>query len=375
MVLQITHKEMKSIIREYFKSKIALYISGRFGIGKSSGYKAEAKKIAEDRNRTHVEWNDLSEENKLKLFDNPKKWFVVFDIRLSEYSPDDIKGLPMFLSNQRAIDYKIPLWALYMELEDSEGILCFDEINLSVPLVMSSVYKIVYDRVVNQSKISGGWFILMCGNTAEDRAYTYDIPPPLFDRCGQVELGVPNLEDWVEWAIENKIDPRIIGFINFKPSSLWAVNYEDSQKFTTPRGWERLNTLVKDFKNVDETFELLCCSSIGEGIARDFIAFCKIQEKFKLEDLIKDPQKIKGINDISVKYFLSCAVAEKYGNKIIDFKKVMEISHVFDEIKNAEFVTLLWKLSNTYSKDFPTNFYECKGEDNKLVEKYGEYII
>jgi len=374
MVLPVTHKELKEVIRGYWKSKISLFISGRFGIGKSAVCKDEAKVIAKEQGREFVEWNKLTESEKLALFDNPAKFSVYIDIRLSEYSPDDIKGLPMFLSNQRAIEFKIPLWALYLEHTDSDGFLIFDEINLSVPLVMSSVYKIVYDRVINQSRINKNWFIVMCGNTSEDKAYTYDIAPPLLDRCGQVELKIPVLENWVEWAISKHIDTRIIGFLNFKTSNLWKVDYKDNQKFTTPRGWERLDCLINDTP-VSEEFELLCCSAIGEGIAREFIAFCKIQEKFKLDDLIKNPKGLKAVEDISVKYFLVSAVAEKYGDKKLDFAKLMEISRVLDEIKNAEFVALLWKMSRNYSKDFNKEFLNCKGNDDKLVEKYGKYII
>jgi len=373
--LPVTHRELKEIIRGYHKSKISLLIKGRFGIGKSAVCKDEAKAIAVEQGREFLEWNKLSETEKLSLFDNPKKYSVYIDIRLSEYSPDDIKGLPMFLSNQRAIEFKIPLWALYLELQDSDGFLIFDEINLSVPLVMSSVYKIVYDRTINQSKINPNWFIVMCGNTSEDRAYTYDIAPPLLDRCGEVELKVPVLDDWVEWAISKKIDTRIIGFLNFKYSNLWKVDFNDNQKFTTPRGWERLDCLIKEI-NVSDTFELLCGSSIGEGVAREFIAFCKIQEKFRLEDLIKNPKEIENIKDISIKYFLVSAVAERYGDKKLTFNKVMEISEVLDKIKNAEFVALLWKMSSNYSKGlFKKDFLNSKGDDEKLIEKYGKYLI
>ena len=118
------------------------------------------------------------------------------------------------------------------------------------------------------------------------------LPAPLKDRGGEVELSVPSVEDWTkDFAIPNKIDGRIIGYLNFKPSSLRKVDFEDNQKFVTPRGWERVNQLIKDVKGYSN-LNLICKSAIGEGIAHEFISFCKIQEKMKLEEVIKNPKKI-----------------------------------------------------------------------------------
>ena len=119
---------------------------------------------------------------------------------------------------------------------------------------------------------------------------------------------------------------------------------------------------------------MISCSAIGEGTAREFIAFCKIQEKFKLEEIIKNPKKIEKIQNIAVKYFLVSVVAEKYKDKKVDFEKVMEISVVLDDIKNAEFVALLWRLSSSYTENFKKDFLKSKIHD-KFIEKYGKFLI
>jgi hypothetical protein len=160
--------------------------------------------------------------------------------------------------------------------------------------------------------------------------------------------------------------------VNFKPSTLHKVDFKDNQKYTTERGWgERLSRLIKDVKGWD-LLELLCCSAIGEGIAKEFVAFCKIQEKLKLDELIKKPEKIKEIEDISIKYFLVSAIAEKYKDEKIDFAKIMEVSKVLDSIGNVEFVALLWRLCSNYTDKFRDDFMDSK--DDKFIEKYGRYI-
>ena len=245
---------------------------------------------------------------------------------------------------------------------------------MATPLVISSVYKIIYDRIVNDSPINENWGIVGAGNREEDMAFTHTLPAPVRDRGGEVELVSPHIDDWTIWASQNGVDSRIIGFLNFKTRSMNQVDFGDNQKFTTVRGWERVSRLIEGEK-LGRRFEMICSSAIGEGIAKEFIAFCKIQEKLNLEDMIKNPKKIKEIDgkDISIKYFLVSAFAEKYKDKKIKFDTIMEASKVFDDLDNSEFVALLWRLSSGWSKDFKKDFLASK--ETKFIEKYGKYLI
>ena len=213
------------------------------------------------------------------MFKNPSKYFVFIDIRLSEFDPSDIKGLPSLNGND-TIEWKIPKWAKLITLKENDGILFFDEINLAPPLVQSSVYKIIYDRIIVESKINDNVLIIGAGNLSSDKAHTHEIPAPLRDRGSEVELKVPIVDDWIiNFAIPNSIDSRIIAFLQYKESYLHKVDFKDNQKFVTPRGWERVSILIKEKTDLG-LIELLTCSAIGEGIAREFIAFLKIQNNF-----------------------------------------------------------------------------------------------
>jgi hypothetical protein len=377
MVLKVNHIELNSLLKEYYERKLALFIFGAFGIGKSFAVRDTAKEIAKSKGKEFVEWNKLDKKKKQEVYEYCEKYFVLIDERLSEYDSSDIKGLPNFKEGKDTLDWKVPFWCKLLTKEDGDGVVFFDEINLATPLVISSVYKIIYDRVVGEERVSKNWFILGAGNREEDRAFTHSLPAPVKDRGGEVELVSPSVEDWTEWATSNDVESRIIGFVNFKPSCLYKVDFDDGQKFTTTRGWERLSRLIKD-KKVDNIFELLSCSAIGEGVAREFIAFCKLKDKFNIEDILKNPKKLKDIDDISVKYFLISSLSERYMKKEkgLGFDKVMEVSKVLDEIGNAEFVALLWKLCSSYTKEtkqFHNDF--LKSNESKLIDKYGKYII
>ena len=381
MVRKINHEELKKLIGVYYKNKLALYVRGTFGIGKSQTITDEAKKLAKERKREFIDWNRVSKENKQKVYENPENYFVLIDVRLSEYDSSDIKGLPDFISNgdkkeaREFIEWRSPFFAKLIAKKDSDGILFFDEINNSTPLVMMSCYKIILDRVINDEKVSGDWLIIGAGNLDTDRAFIHTLPAPLQDRFGESELKVPTIDEWTNnYAIPKRIDGRIIGFLNFEPSNLHKVDFKDNQKFVTPRGWERLNTLIKGVKDY-KTMSLVSQTALGEGTATKFVAFCKIQEKFKLDEFIKNPEKIEKLTDeeTDVKYFLITSLAEKYRDKKENFNTIIKVSKVFEKMKNQEFCALLWRMCLGYAGDkFKQDFLKCK--ENALIERFGKLI-
>lgn len=376
---QVTHEELSLILPQYYDKRIALFVMGRFGIGKSNVVNDVANKLATGKQRKYVNWNKISKQEKLNVFNNPKEYFVMIDIRLSEYDSSDIKGLPIFMKKEsendippEAIEFKVPFWALLMTKKESAGMLFFDEINLSPPLVMSSCYKILYDRIINDMAIEGEWGIIGAGNLDEDRAYTNQMSPPLKDRAGEVELVGANADKWTGWAIEHGIDTRIIGFLNFKQLALYKVDFNDKQKFTTHRGWERVSNLTKGVEDF-RLLELLSCSAISEGIAKEYVAWCKISQQIDMPSIIANPEKIKAIEDISIKWFINTAVAEQYANGKVKFDRVMAITKVLDEIDNVELVAYLWKLCFGLTPNFRKEF--LKNLDDELVKKYTKYLI
>lgn len=374
MVRQVNHKELNILVKEYYKAKIPLIVYGRFGIGKSVAIKDTAKELSEKQGRKFVEWNRINEDEKHNILENPKDFFVFIDIRLSEYDSSDIKGLPEFNSGKKSIDFKVPIWALLMEQENSDGILFFDEISLAPPLVISSCYKILHDRIINNSRINKNWGILSATNTDEDNAYTHTLASPLKDRCGEVTLVGASADNWTEWALKNEINSRIIAFINFKSSYLWKVDFNDTQKYATYRAWERVNTLIKDISLNDyDTLQLISSSAICEGIATEFVAFCKISEQVDLKEIVKNPSKLKEIEDIGIRYFIISGIADMYREDKVNMDKIMEISRELDKLNHNEFVALLWRICRAYKESFRKEF--LSKIDIKLAEKYATLMV
>lgn len=385
---QVNHEQLKQLINVYYEKKLALLVYGTFGIGKSYSIREQSEQIAKDKKRKFVEWNRLTYEEKENVYTNVKQYFVLIDIRLSEYDSTDTKGLPNFKSDKESVEWKLPFWAKVLEKEESDGILFFDEINLAPQLVISSVYKIIYDRIIGESKIADEWSIIGAGNLDTDRAYTQELAPPVRDRGGEVELIGAEAKDWcTKWATKNGIDKRVIGYLLWRKSNIHVVNFEDNQKYTTYRGWERVSKLIKssesqDVKQTKEekskmytTMELVCSSAIGEGIAREFVAFCKIKDSVNLDAIIKDPTQLKTIDKIDVRYFILVSFAEKFKeNKDVNFNKIIKVTKVLDDLGQGEFIGMLWKLCTNYNKKAFETGILSKSKDT-LIDKYMEFII
>lgn len=370
-----THEQLKEIIKMYYKAKLSLFIAGTFGIGKSYVVADTSEEIGKSQSRTPVNWNKLSYEQRNEVLANPEKYFVLIDIRLSEYDSTDLRGLPDFYQDKSSIIWKSPFWTKALEHPKSAGILFFDEVNLAEQSTLKSCFKIFYDRQINEGSISPNWIVLSAGNLESDRSFVQELPYPLKDRVGEVQLLEGTHDSWINWAIAHGIDYRIIGFIQFSPSKLRVVNFDDNQKPTTERGWELLSVLIKDEEDYRK-LDLIVGTRIGEGVAREFLAFCKIKDVVQLDKIIANPEEFKKVNQIDMKYFVVSAIAEHYGkgNKV-DFKKLLDISSVLDEMASPEFITLMWRLSVKYN---PTKFrkdFQTKELDNPLRAKYNKFLM
>jgi hypothetical protein len=315
--------------------------------------------------RKYVKWNSLTYQERLDVLNNIKDYFILIDIRLSEYASDDIKGLPDFMKDVSNIIWKSPFWTKPLEHPDSAGILFFDEVNLSEQSTLKSCFKIFYDRQINEGIINDKWTIISAGNLESDRSFVQELPYPLKDRVGEAELLPPIYDKWINWALKNNIDFRIIGFINFSPSKLRVVDYNDNQKPTTERGWKMLSDLIKEEFDYDR-LSLLVPTRIGEGVAREFLAFCKLNDTIQLDKIIANPSELKNIEAIDMKYFIISAIAEHYSK---------DISQGLEESKSPEFITLMWRIASKYN---PTKFrkdYQTKELTNPLKNKYNKYLL
>ena len=262
---------------------------------------------------------------------------------------------------------------LILSEKEADGVLFFDEMNQSSPLVMASLFQIFLDRAIGEISLSNEVGIFSAGNRASvDRANVFEIPSPLKDRMSEVELVVPDINKWNDWALNNKVDGRIIGFLNWKPSRLYNVEKNSADKSSTPRGWYRCSNLIDGITDLEE-LELISSSAIGEATAIEFSAFIKLQRKVDIKDLLNNPEKIKEIKEIDLKYSLLSSANEYY--KLNKKKEVLEKIFRLCNYLEVEFGVLLLRMCKSIDEDFFRKGVREVGEGKQLIKDYAKFII
>jgi len=374
VLLEVNHKQLETFINKHYDTNLSLFIWGTTGIGKSESMEKKAADTAKEHKREFVKWNQTTKKEKKEISLHPEKYFVLMDIRLSQMDPSDLKGLPGMSDTGDTVDWKIPFWLYVATLENSEGFLFFDEINLAPPSIQASAYQLILDRALGEVTIAEGYSVFAAGNRIEDKANVYDLPKPLQNRFDHVTLKIPNIEDWTQWALDHNKDSRIVAFLNARPAMLMPPikTKSNDMAFPTPRTWgKNCNRLIEGVKDIRQ-IEILASSCVGRGASMEFASFLKFQRQINLQEILDDPKSVTKITELDMKYSLLSLVAEWYDahSQPKDLEKILQIANYIQ----AEFAILLLRFSKAkhqakFKKQVPTL------KTWKVIwNKYGKYF-
>lgn len=339
----VDHKDLVRLLKQAYNGKVTPFIWGATGIGKSESIIEAGFELAKNM-KLKVAFNgkaisqavdkmkEAEEGESTKVKENkevhtpeshPEEYFHIIDLRLSQFDPCDLRGLPYQKDGKT-------YWACPGSLPtnpNTKGILQLDEINLAPPLVQSSAYQLILDRRLGDYILPDGWVVVAAGNRAEDKAYTFELAGPLCNRFVHVELKPPALDDWTAWAIKNDVDPRIISFLQFKPDLLFKFDSKLKDKsFPTPRSWARAcNNLIKGEEDM-HLLPILIASAVGEGTATEMMAYIKLSKTISLKDVLANPKQVETWERPDLRYSLVSALVEySKKNSKTTIPQVMEV--------------------------------------------------
>jgi len=357
--MELNHKQLDSLIKIAYSKKKPLMITGGIGIGKSVSVKTAAKTIASQMGKKYSE--------NPKDINNPDK-FCLIDIRVSQLEPSDMRGLPKIDKNSTR--WVLPNWLP----KTGQGIIMLDELNLAFPSILSSAYQLILDRRLGDYILPEGYTVFAAGNRIEDKANIFELPAPLANRFIHCELAVPTREEWVNWALNNDIDNRIISFINFNSKYLYSFNSKYSDKaFSTPRTLEMASSLIKNEKDMD-TVDMLVASTLGEAFAVEFGAYLKIANKIDVQKILDNKEEFP--LETSKRYAVITKIAEKYKEK--PEKVAASMLGLALRIEPEYSILLLHMCKNTErSTELFAERLKNADEDNysKIAATIGKYLI
>lgn len=219
----------------------------------------------------------------------------LIDLRMSQLAPEDLMGLPMRIGEGREMKAAFVPFEMF-PTEDTplphgkNGWLLFlDEFNSGSKSVQAAAYKIILDRMVGQANLHPDVHIAAAGNKASDKAIVNNMSTAMQSRLIHFEMDVDHGE-WMKYAIDRKLDYRVIGFLDFQPEMLmnFKPDHQD-ETFACPRTWEFASRLIEDDASSEISLPLMA-GTLSQGVGTDFHTFLGEFGKLpKYDAILRDP--------------------------------------------------------------------------------------
>lgn len=221
------------------------------------------------------------------------------DVRLAEMESVDIRGLPSVDNEKGVMKWNAP--DFWPRDPNSKGIIFLDELTSCDKSCQVAAYELILDRKIGDFyKVPDGWYIVSAGNLTTDRAVALTMSSALSNRFLHVELNVDD-EQWRKWAFSNNIHASVIGYIAYKPNSLFNMEKENLERgWPSPRSWERVSQMTNIYGSNEEILRKVVYGLVGPAKGIEYIEFHKLARKFEnvLDMMLgKAPIKIPIKND------------------------------------------------------------------------------
>ena len=281
--MQVKPSQAVSIITKLIRARLVPMLQGSPGTGKSSIIHQVAKDF--------------------RLF--------VIDLRLAQCDPTDLGGFPHIVGKRASY---LPMDTFPIEgdaiPEGYDGWLLFlDEMNSASLAVQSAAYKLILDRMVGKYRLHKNVAIVCAGNLETDNAIVNPMSTAMQSRMVHLEL-VSDLNEWLDWAYPRGIDHRITSYLKFKPGNLYAFSPDHTDKtYACNRTWEFANRVMKVTEDNDPDRLPMLAGTLSEGVAREFLGFCKIDQDLpKIPQIVDNPEGIKVPEEPSILFALTGSI-------------------------------------------------------------------
>lgn len=224
------------------------------GVGKSQGVRQIAARIeSATGKRTHVT-----------------------DVRLLLFNPIDLRGIPTANEDKTLAVWLKPQIFQMDESEDVVNILFLDEISAAPQTVQAAAYQITLDRVVGEHKLPDNCIVIAAGNRTTDKSVAYKMPKALANRLMHFDV-IVDFEAWKKWGINKDINPKVVGFLNFKQDALMQFDSSTTNlAFPTPRSWEMVSNILNYVDENVENVRMLIAGLVGTEIMQEFMTWLSV---------------------------------------------------------------------------------------------------
>jgi hypothetical protein len=229
--------------------------------------------------------------------------------------PIDYKGFPFPYTDSKGVPRAafIPFAHMEKMMDAQRPLVSFADDTGHAPKAVQAAYmQLLLNRAINDKPISEHVRFVAATNRKEDKAGVQGFLEPLKDRFVTIMELVSSLEDWIRWAIKQKLPYEIISYVRYTPQILmeWEPR-PDFSRTPTPRGIFGVARMLD--AGIPENLRLkMIAGAIGRERAAGFVAFLDIyKEMIDPDEVIKDPMKHPIPSQPGHKYALCGALAAR----------------------------------------------------------------
>jgi hypothetical protein len=184
-------------------------------------------------------------------------------------------------------------------------ILMIDEYGKANPAVKNALLRVMLERKIGGYELHPDSLVFATTNLGAEGVGDL-LPPHARNRITVITARKPDNMEWIEWGINNGIDPTILGWVKDNPHVF--ADFRDVKdpnenqyihhpqavgrtQFCTPRSFHKLSKIFSKREHLDEhTLTCAAIGTIGAAAALDLMAFVKLANQLPSAESIKaDP--------------------------------------------------------------------------------------
>lgn len=195
-----------------------------------------------------------------------------------------------------------------MFVSDEPVIVMLDEIGKAMRPVQNALLTLLLEHRIGNHKLPEGSIVFGTTNMASDGVGDM-LQAHAKNRVSFLTVRKPNADEWIEWGIDNGIDPSVMAWVKEYPHCLssysddpegafdnpYIFNPRKQQSaFVTPRSLAHASHIVEQRLNLTDDVMISALSgTIGESAARDMQAFLSVADSLPpFNAIIEKPNEI-----------------------------------------------------------------------------------
>ena len=226
--------------------------------------------------------------------------------------PGDIIGLPSKVEHKDAdgtvtsqTNFTPPYW---FPVDGKPIVLFLDELNRARPEILQTVMDLTLNRKLAGKALPEGSYVISAVNNGNEYQLT-DLDPALVSRFNIYEFK-PTVEEWLNWAVGQGLDERVINFIQDNPTWLDGDagnpknDYQGLDKSADRRAWKRVSDILLKVDAIKDIHKRIIAGIVGAGAAAAFIRAVQQNNAITGKDLLlKYDKTIKNVEKYQLHEF------------------------------------------------------------------------